>query len=110
MACGPPWVTLEASGFTLLTRFKKKSSLDVGAHASKKTVECGKSSRNCCGLSPIHRIPILPSERVAEPLKNVEAISGAGRTLQAIRLGPVGSKQGSARSAAIEKYRLDRGA
>lgn len=47
MACGPAWVTLEASGFTPLTGFKNKSSLDVGAHASKETVECGKSSRSC---------------------------------------------------------------
>lgn len=109
MACGPAWVTLEASGFSPLTGFKNKSSLDVGAHASKETVECGKSSRSR-GLLPIRRILILPSERLAAPLKNAETIPGARRTSKPRRLEAMGapSKQRAVRR--VRKHWLDRGA
>jgi hypothetical protein len=64
-------------------------------------------------LPPIGHIFILPSEALAGRLKNVEAISGAwgqGDAQGHTRRSVGGSKQGSARSGAIEKYRLDRGA
>ena len=62
------------------------------------------------GLLPIRRILILPSERLAAPLKNAETIPGVRRTSKPRRLEAMGapSKQRAVRR--VRKHWLDRGA
>jgi hypothetical protein len=87
--------------------------LDIGAHASKKTVECGKSSPGfpqiACDSSHIHST-VGGARSTLEKRGGDFGGMGQGDAQGHTRRSVGGSKQGSARSGAIEKYRLDRGA